>query len=413
MENIFKIFLLFSSYTYLAIFLILVLSGTGFFPVPEELTLLLAGFLIHQGIVKAPPMIIFCVLGIFFSDLLAFLFGHFYGERIKERKLVGQLFSFRSIIRVERYSKKLGSWIVLFGRFATGIRPLVFLFAGITRVNLLKFIMIDFIGSIISTSLWAGAGWLLGRHIEVMLIYFYRFNNFIIYTIILFFAIYFLDKYIVRLRGVNFFPVRKLHKFQLSMLIAVLLILLGAAWQTVSYRLYLIRYLPGANVSTLYTRSELNEVIKNVLITEEGAQRPTCPNIILSGRLVDIENSLKKSGWNRLNFFTESKSEHKKYLLNSEPSGVIFKSGGLPQTYLYLWDTRYYLGKKHIWIGYFPEKEILTELVGSLEENLRISRADINLKKGKPVYLCEIPFNAYIQLKAKEFEKFSVLNSTH
>lgn len=284
MDNLFKIFLIFSSYSYLCIFLVLVFSGIGL-PIPEELTLILAGFFIYQGIVRSTPMLVFCVFGVFLSDFIAFLLGHFYGKNIKERKLIGSLFSFRRVRKAERYSKILGNWVIVFGRFATGIRPLIFLFAGVTRINLLKFVLIDFIGSIISVAIWAGAGWFLSRHIEILLIYFYRFRNFVIYSIVAFVVIYFLDKYLVEKKDINFFPVRKLHKLRLSMIIAVVMVILGVAWQTVSYRLYLIRYLPDMRINTLYTFNELEGIIDKLNVRRgAGSPQNLCPNLIFTGQ---------------------------------------------------------------------------------------------------------------------------------
>jgi membrane protein DedA with SNARE-associated domain len=294
MEKIFSIFLLYSSYSYVVIFIVLVLSGVGL-AVPEELMVMLSGFIIARGIVRPGPMIVFCIFGVFFSDLSAFLLGHFYGQSIKEQKLVGQLFNFRRMRKVEKYSKLLGNWLIFFGRFATGIRPLVFLVAGISKLNLIRFIVIDFIGSIISVVIWAGAGWFLSRHIEILLIYLYGIKNFIIYSIAFFVLVYLLDKFLIK-KQIKFFPPSKLRKLQISMVLSALIIVLGIAWQTVTYRLYLIRYLPGSKITTIYIPDEVREIAGKFTVSEPGQALESRANIVFTGRMVDLDDILKRCG---------------------------------------------------------------------------------------------------------------------
>ncbi|MCX7806121.1 MAG: hypothetical protein N3A38_13150, partial [Planctomycetota bacterium] len=89
---------LFQHAHYLGIFVVLVLSGIGL-PVPEEVTFVAAGYMVHAGYTKFVPTVIVGYFGIIAGDIIAYYLGLRYGSR-----LYG-MWPFRYILTPERLAR--------------------------------------------------------------------------------------------------------------------------------------------------------------------------------------------------------------------------------------------------------------------------------------------------------------------
>ncbi|MEW6110282.1 MAG: DedA family protein, partial [Nitrospirota bacterium] len=149
-------------FPYTGLFLLLILGGIGF-PFPEDTTLILCGFLISTHVVKPVPALLVIYSGLLIADLFLYFVGKKYGRKIITHKRFRKIVSPERLAALEDKFNKRGIFVVLFGRHLVGLRPQIFLVAGVMRMSALKFIMADAVSSIFTIALMAGAGYMGGN----------------------------------------------------------------------------------------------------------------------------------------------------------------------------------------------------------------------------------------------------------
>src|SRR5207245_9969011 len=73
--------------TYLGIFVVLLLGSLGV-PIPEEMPIIAAGVLSHEGIVRWWLALPVCLLGVLSGDLVLYWVGRQWGEQVLNWRLV-------------------------------------------------------------------------------------------------------------------------------------------------------------------------------------------------------------------------------------------------------------------------------------------------------------------------------------
>jgi membrane protein DedA with SNARE-associated domain len=135
-------------FTYLGIFAVLFLGGLGA-PIPEELPVLAAGALAHEGYMRWWIALPVCFFGVLAGDSVLYWVGHHWGERILEWPIV------RHILTESREHALLGAYrrhavkTVFTARHVMGLRAAAFLTAGIARVPFWKFLLVDAVAALI------------------------------------------------------------------------------------------------------------------------------------------------------------------------------------------------------------------------------------------------------------------------
>ncbi len=147
---------------HLILFSVLTLSGIGF-PVPEEVTLLMGGYLAYLEFVGFWPVVCTLIIGIIASDILGYSFGRYWGESISQRLRRFHTFS-RVLEKGKYYFDRHGEKLVLFSRPFLGVRIVVPILAGNFRMNFGKFLLYDVVGAIpwtlflVTLSYYVGSG---------------------------------------------------------------------------------------------------------------------------------------------------------------------------------------------------------------------------------------------------------------
>lgn len=155
---------------YLAVFIVLLLCGLGI-PIPEELTLIAAGFAVYAGRAELAPMIAVTIVGILVGDSILFWWGRRYGPQLLSKAL------FRKLLHAERMSKvrdqfdRHGVKAVFFARFFAGIRACVFFSAGTLGMRYRTFVLLDLLGALLSAPISVWLGMRFGAQIENLLRY--------------------------------------------------------------------------------------------------------------------------------------------------------------------------------------------------------------------------------------------------
>jgi membrane protein DedA with SNARE-associated domain len=151
-------------FIYAGLFLILILCGLGL-PIPEELTLLTAGFFVYVGVVRIYPILVIGFFGILGGDLAIYFVGRKWGLGILNHRELRRIITPTRLERVRQFFCDHGNKTVFIARFISGFRVAAFFAAGTMGVELGKFLLLDFLGALILIPLLILLGYSFGESI--------------------------------------------------------------------------------------------------------------------------------------------------------------------------------------------------------------------------------------------------------
>lgn len=151
---------------------LLMLAENLFPPIPSELIMPLAGFVAARGDMSLPGVIAAGTLGSVLGALPWYWLGRRYGaDRL--RKLAGRhgrwlTVSPADVDRARTWFDRHGRTGVLVGRLVPAVRTLISVPAGLAAMPMIPFLVYSTIGTLVWTTLLAGAGyWLQDRYEQV------------------------------------------------------------------------------------------------------------------------------------------------------------------------------------------------------------------------------------------------------
>lgn len=150
-----------------ALFILLLLGGVGL-PFPEDGTLILTGVLIANGTVRAPLALAVVYTGILIADLLLYHIGRKFGRQIFAHPRFQRFLPEARLAVFEERFRRNGFLFVLFGRHVVGLRPQVFLAAGVLRMRRNLFLAADALSALGSLSVMVGIGFAGGNSLDVV-----------------------------------------------------------------------------------------------------------------------------------------------------------------------------------------------------------------------------------------------------
>ncbi|MHB1559770.1 MAG: DedA family protein [Isosphaeraceae bacterium] len=156
---------LIGKYGYVGIALILILGGLGL-PIPEEVPIIIAAVLSRNGQMAIIPAFASCMAGVLLGDLVVYLLGYFYGEKVLKLPLTRRLLTRQREAQIKGYFHRHGFKILVSGRFVPGFRTAAYLTAGILKLPALKLLVTDLVAATLSTTLMFGLGYLFAYQIR-------------------------------------------------------------------------------------------------------------------------------------------------------------------------------------------------------------------------------------------------------
>jgi len=149
-------------YGYLGIFILLFLGVFGL-PIPDEIILAYAGYLVFKGDLEFSPTILSAFVGAMGGISLSYGLGHTAGMYLVERYGPRINLTITKMERTHDWFERMGRWALMFGYFFPGIRHLTALIAGSSGLQYPIFAVYAYIGALFWTGAYILIGYFLGE----------------------------------------------------------------------------------------------------------------------------------------------------------------------------------------------------------------------------------------------------------
>jgi len=151
-----------SHYGYLGVFLLLMVGIVGL-PIPDEVVLMFAGYLIFKGYFHPLPTAATAILGTYCGITVSYGLGRFLGYYFLQKYGDYLHISMKRLARTKSWFHRVGKWAIFFGYFFMGVRHLTALTAGASRVRYRVFAPFAYAGGFLWALSYIGLGYYLGE----------------------------------------------------------------------------------------------------------------------------------------------------------------------------------------------------------------------------------------------------------
>ena len=145
-------------------------------PLPSEIIMPFAGFLVFKGEMVLWMVAVAGSLGCVVGSIPAYYLGMYGGRPLVEKYGKWVLISHKDLKWADHAFEKHGDIIIFIGRLLPAVRTFIAFPAGVARMHMGKFILYTFVGSLIWCYLLAFAGFKMGEHWESLKVYFHEFH---------------------------------------------------------------------------------------------------------------------------------------------------------------------------------------------------------------------------------------------
>lgn len=155
-------------WAYFSVFAVLLACGLGI-PLPEDISLILGGFLAHRGAVDLTTMMGVGFTGILVGDALIYWAGRRVGNRVgRSGGFWSRVVTPAKRMRVEELFGLHGQKIVMIARFLPGVRAVTYFTAGSARMPFWRFLFWDGVAALASAPLFVYLGFKFGSELELL-----------------------------------------------------------------------------------------------------------------------------------------------------------------------------------------------------------------------------------------------------
>jgi len=145
---------------------LLMIAETVFPPIPSEVVLPLAGYLVQKGDFEFLPTLVAATFGSLVGAVILEELARHGGRPFADRFLRFAHQDPAQLDRAEEWFRRRGAVMVLAGRCIPGVRSLIALPAGVLRMPRGKYIVLTLIGSTVWNAALITAGYVLGSQWE-------------------------------------------------------------------------------------------------------------------------------------------------------------------------------------------------------------------------------------------------------
>lgn len=165
---------------YFLLFGILLACGLGV-PIPEDITLFVAGMLAYKEFVNIWIVILVCMAGVLIGDSTIFFLGKKYGSSLTKKPFFHKFLPPERLAIVEEKFHEKGNKVIFAARFMPGLRAPTFFSAGTLHLPFRVFFFYDGMAALISVPTIIGVVYYFGemanqvmdniRHVEHSIIF--------------------------------------------------------------------------------------------------------------------------------------------------------------------------------------------------------------------------------------------------
>lgn len=164
----------------------LMTGESALLPIPSEVVLPFAGFLVFSGKMAFWLAVIIAIAGQLFGSILSYYVGYYGGRPAVLRYGKYLHLSEKRLLHIEGWFKKYGSATIFFGRLLPVVRTVISFPAGIAKMNFRKFLFYSVIGIIPWTIFLVYFGLKLGEKWQSIIATFDQFQLIVIAGVIIF-----------------------------------------------------------------------------------------------------------------------------------------------------------------------------------------------------------------------------------
>ena len=169
------------SFGYLGILLLITIENV-FPPIPSEVILLFAGFMTTKSKLTLVGVIIVSTIGSLIGAIILYLVGRLLNKERLIKIINGKIgkilrLSEKDILKADEWFSKKGTKTVFFCRFVPVLRSLISIPAGISGMNIPKFLIYTTIGSLIWNAVLSYMGMVTGENWEKILAVFETYST--------------------------------------------------------------------------------------------------------------------------------------------------------------------------------------------------------------------------------------------
>ncbi len=152
------------------IFIMTFLEST-FMPIPSEITMIPAGYLVQQGKMDLWSVLSASIVGTIGGAYFNYWIARKYGRGLFLRYGKYFLMTPEKLTKLERFFEKHGAISTFTGRLIPGIRHYISFPAGLAKMDLKKFVIYTGLGGAIWMSVLLALGYHIGENKELMTVY--------------------------------------------------------------------------------------------------------------------------------------------------------------------------------------------------------------------------------------------------
>jgi len=154
---------LMGQFGYTGVFLLMVMESATL-PVPSEVVLPLAGYLVYKGTFEFWTAVVVATLGSLVGTMIDYSVGFYLGRAavLRYGRLVG--FSERRFVTTEEWFRKRGKAVVLLARFVPLVRTLIAFPAGIVKMEVKQFLVYSAVGIFVWDIALVYVGYMAGQN---------------------------------------------------------------------------------------------------------------------------------------------------------------------------------------------------------------------------------------------------------
>ena len=159
-------------------------------PLPSEVILPFAGYLVSKGVFSIHTAAFFGAIGCVLGSIPSYYLGYFGGRKFIEKYGKYFLISAHDLEVADKWVDKYGDWSFFICRMLPVVRTFISLPAGILKAKKRFFFTFTFLGSLVWSYVLVYVGTILGENRETLKHIWHRFDALIIFICVVLGAIY-------------------------------------------------------------------------------------------------------------------------------------------------------------------------------------------------------------------------------